>query len=100
MKNPVWLLKWILKAAIFFSLFAFALNNQHEASVHFFFGNQWRSPMVLIVLAAFAIGMVVGALGMAPWWWKHRSATLRERTPSTVPDDVAKSPADGVPHGL
>ena len=57
MKNPVWLLKWILKAAIFFTLFAFALNNQHEASVHFFFGNQWRSPMVLIVLAAFALGL-------------------------------------------
>jgi len=60
MKNPVWLLKWILKAAIFFTLFAFALNNQHEASVHFFFGNQWRSPMVLIVLAAFAIGIGQG----------------------------------------
>lgn len=79
MKNPIWLLKWILKAAIFFTLFAFALNNQHEGSVHFFFGNQWRSSMVLIVLAAFAIGLVVGALGMAPWWWKHRRATLRER---------------------
>ncbi len=103
MKNPVWLLKWILKAAIFFTLFAFALNNQQEASVHFFFGNQWRSPMVLIVLAAFAIGLVVGALGMAPWWWKHRSATLRERVPATPAapsDDAAKPPVSGVPHGL
>ena len=49
MKNPVWLLKWILKAAIFFTLFAFALNNQHEASVHFFFGTQWRTPLVLVL---------------------------------------------------
>ena len=77
MKNPVWLLKWALKAAIFFTLFAFALNNQHDASVHFFFGNQWRSSMVLIVLAVFATGLVVGVLGMAPWWWRHRSATRR-----------------------
>jgi uncharacterized integral membrane protein len=103
MKNPVWLLKWILKAAIFFTLFAFALNNQQEASVHFFFGNQWRSPMVLIVLAAFAIGLVVGALGMAPWWWKHRSAALREHPPAApiaAPDDATKLPVSGVPHGL
>ncbi len=100
MKNPVWLLKWILKAAIFFTLFAFALNNQHEGSVHFYFGNQWRSPMVLIVLAAFAIGMVVGTLGMAPWWWKHHHASLREQTPAASPDGVAKPAGNAAPHGL
>jgi len=26
MKHLMWLLKWVLKAAIFFTLFAFALN--------------------------------------------------------------------------
>lgn len=105
MKNPVWLLKWILKAAIFFTLFAFALNNQQEASVHFFFGNQWRSPMVLIVLAAFAMGIVVGVLGMAPWWWRHRNASQRERLPAAAPEAEADSPAKppvttGAPHGI
>ena len=100
MKNPVWLLKWILKAAIFFTLFAFALNNQHEASVHFFFGNQWRSPMVLIVLAAFAVGLVVGALGMAPWWWRHRNAVLRDRSAGTVAEVATKPPESGAPHGI
>jgi uncharacterized integral membrane protein len=66
------LLQWVLKAAVFFTLFAFALNNQHEASVHFFFGTQWRSPMVLVVLAAFTLGVGVGVLGMVPRWWRHR----------------------------
>lgn len=100
MKNPVWLLKWILKAAIFFTLFAFALNNQHEASVHFFFGNQWRSPMVLIVLAAFAIGLVVGALGMAPWWWKHRSVTSAGRPSRAEHPAPDQAVASGSQHGL
>ncbi|HQZ05906.1 MAG: LapA family protein [Rhodoferax sp.] len=72
MKNTVRLLKWVLKACIFFTLFAFALNNQHDASLHLFFGHQWRSPMVLIVLAAFAAGLFVGVLGMAPSRWRHR----------------------------
>ena len=100
MKNPIWLLKWILKAAIFFTLFAFALNNQHEASIHFFFGNQWRSPMVLIVLAAFAIGMAVGALGMAPWWWKHRGAALKGKQPKAHNPASDPSLAPGPQHGL
>ena len=67
-------LSWLLKAAIFFTLFAFALNNQHTATVHFFFGTQWSAPLVLVVLAAFALGLAVGVLGMVPRWWRQRSA--------------------------
>ncbi|HEX7866198.1 MAG TPA: LapA family protein [Variovorax sp.] len=70
-------LLWLLKAAIFFTLFAFALNNQHDATVYFFFGTYWRAPLVLVVLAAFAGGLVVGALGMLPGWWKHRAAAAQ-----------------------
>ncbi len=70
-------LLWLLKAAIFFTFFAFALNNQHDATVYFFFGTYWRAPLVLVVLAAFAGGVVVGALGMLPGWWKHRSAAAQ-----------------------
>jgi uncharacterized integral membrane protein len=75
MKNILWLLKWVLKAAIFFTLFAFALNNQQDTIVHFFFGNQWRAPQVLVVLSAFTLGVVVGVLGMVPWWWQQKQAT-------------------------
>lgn len=72
-------LLWLLKAAIFFTLFAFALNNQQDAIVHFFFGTQWRAPLVLVVLTAFAAGLVVGVLGMVPRWWKHRAQAQRAR---------------------
>jgi putative membrane protein len=67
-------LTWLLKAAIFFTLFAFALNNQQDVTVHFFFGTQWTAPLVLVVLAVFAAGLAIGALGMVPRWWKHRRA--------------------------
>ncbi len=66
------ILSWLLRAFIFFTLFAFALNNQHAASVHWFFGVEWRAPMVFVVLAAFAAGIVVGAAAMLPGWWKTR----------------------------
>ncbi|MEJ8821005.1 LapA family protein [Variovorax humicola] len=86
---------WLLKAAIFFTLFAFALNNQHDATVNFFFGTYWRAPLVLVVLVAFAGGLVVGALGMLPGWWKHRSNASSQAPveSSPVPTAVAAPPA-------
>ncbi len=72
MKPIAWLFKWILKAAIFFTLFAFALNNQGDVTVRFFFGREWNAPMVLVVLGAFAAGLTVGVLGMVPRWWRQR----------------------------
>lgn len=74
---------WLLKAAIFFTLFAFALNNQQDVTVHFFFGTQWTAPLVLVVLAVFAAGLVIGALGMVPRWWKHRRVAARYAGPDT-----------------
>ena len=41
---------WLLRAFLFFALFAFALNNSQEASVRWFFGHEWRAPQVIIVL--------------------------------------------------
>ena len=65
-------LMWLLKAAIFFTLFAFALNNQQAVAVNFFFGTLWKAPLVLVVLAAFASGLALGVLVMMPRWWKKR----------------------------
>ena len=93
MKQLVWLLKWLLNGAIFFTLFAFALNNQQDATLHFFFGRQWRIPMVMIVLAAFAFGLALGILAMVPRWWKQRRAVAhahKTMVPAPVPPDVEK----------
>ncbi|MDW5444559.1 LapA family protein [Polaromonas sp. SM01] len=75
-------LMWLLKAAIFFTLFAFALNNQQVVSVYFFFGTQWQAPLVLVVLATFAFGLAAGILMMMPRWWKKRkNAKLNPHSP-------------------
>jgi uncharacterized integral membrane protein len=102
MKQLVWFLKWTLKVAIFFTLVAFALNNQHDATVRFFFGQQWTAPLVLVVLSAFAIGLLIGVLGMVPRWWQHRrAATLARRAiaqaPATTPEKAAPTTT---PYGI
>lgn len=83
---------WLIKAVIFFTLLAFALNNQQDAAVHLFFGTQWRAPMVLIVLAAFTLGVAAGVLGMVPRWWKQRAAARLVRPVSDPANAVPSAP--------
>ncbi len=102
-------LMWLLKAAIFFTLFAFALNNQQAAAVNFFFGTFWKAPLVLVVLTAFGAGLALGVLLMMPRWWKKRATQSRfsKLEPVAASADGAShppsAPADGsgIPrHGL
>ena len=103
MKNLMWLLQLVLKAAIFFTLFAFALNNQQETRVNFFFSTYWSAPTVLVVLSAFTLGVVVGVLGMVPRWWRERQAVKQSMSPAaatpTASATAAASSAE-VPRGI
>jgi uncharacterized integral membrane protein len=90
----MWLLQFILKAAIFFTLFAFALNNQHDAVVHFFFGTTWRAPLVLVLLAVFVMGVAIGVIGMVPRWLKHRRLAQLADTSTPEPKASASASAD------
>jgi len=87
------LLVWLVRAALFFILFAFALNNQHEVSVRWFFSHEWRAPMVFIVLAAFTLGCVVGGLAMTPSWWRHRRVARKHQRAA---DEVVDTPVDSL----
>ena len=81
---------WLLKAAIFFALFAFALNNQQTVAVHFFFGTLWQAPLVLVVLVTFACGLSMGVLVMVPRWWKKRQPVSTVAS-TALPDETDNS---------
>ena len=92
MKRLLRLLQWLLKAPVFFTLFAFALNNQQDTRVHFFFGTHWQAPTVLVVLTSFALGVAVGVLGMVPRWWRQRQAARRAQEPQTTTTPTPPTP--------
>ena len=91
-------LMWLLKAAIFFTLFAFALNNQQTVAVHFFFGTLWQAPLVLVVLVTFACGLSMGILVMVPRWWKKRKNALASASAAT-PDEAGNNTVP-LQHGI
>ena len=54
--------------------------------MHFIWGLQWRAPMVLVLLIVFALGVMVGVLGMVPRWWRQRRLARKAlQTPATEP---------------
>jgi len=92
-----------LKAAIFFTLFAFALNNQEDILVHFFFGASWRAPLIVVVLSIFVLGVAVGVMGMLPRWWKLRRLAKSTVTSSAEPTSANSSNKPALPdtaHGI
>ena len=83
---------WLLKAAIFFTLFAFALNNQQVVSVHFFFGTLWQAPL--------GAG---GAGGLFSRYGTGRSgddAALVEKSTCAVQAACSTPAANDLPHGI
>jgi putative membrane protein len=83
-------LTWVLNAAIFFVLFAFALNNQDTVTMHLFFGARWQAPLVLILLCALLLGVVLGVVVMLPLWLRARRRPAATPAPAAP---MASSPA-------
>jgi len=57
-------LLWGSRIFIFLFLLAFALKNSDPVSVRFFFDTAWQAPLIIIVLAFFAGGAVLGVLSV------------------------------------
>jgi len=57
-------LLWASRIFIFLFLFAFALKNTDPVSVRFFFDAAWQAPLVIVVLAFFAGGALLGVLSL------------------------------------
>jgi uncharacterized integral membrane protein len=63
------LLVWLLRIVVFIGLFGLAIKNSGPMELRFFLDQAWTAPISVVILAAFAIGVVVGltaALGVLP----------------------------------
>lgn len=95
-------LAWLLKAAIFFTLFAFALNNQESVQVNLFFGAHWRAPLVLVLLGALVLGVFLGIAVMLPVWLraKRNSQQVSRQSHTAEAPSHSGAPDTPPPHGI
>jgi lipopolysaccharide assembly protein A len=70
-----------LKIVLFVLLLGFAVKNSDVVTLRYFFGYEWQSPMALVILLSFAIGLLVGLLACS---WRllrnHRELRQMRRT--------------------
>jgi len=66
------LLTWTIRIALFILLLAFAARNTETVTLRFYFDLAWQAPLVVLLLAFFAAGAVLGLLAAL-------GAVLRQR---------------------
>jgi lipopolysaccharide assembly protein A len=55
---------WILRSVLFIALLGFAIKNDQPVTLRYFFGYEWQSSLVIVLLIFFAAGAIVGVLAM------------------------------------
>ena len=60
-------------------LSSFALKNSQGVSIYYYFGVQWSGPLFAILGITLVIGMLLGALAMAPYLLKAKSQAGKAR---------------------
>ena len=55
---------WSLRILVFLVMLAFALKNTDPVSIRFLFDSVWNAPLIIVVLAFFAGGTLLGVLSL------------------------------------
>jgi putative membrane protein len=57
-------LVWLLRTVLFLLLLGFAMKNDEPVVLRYFFGYEWQSSLVLVLLLFFTAGAAVGMLAV------------------------------------
>lgn len=72
-------LSWAFRALLFLLLFLFAVRNTEVVTVKFYFDQFWQVPLVLALLAFFALGAALGVLACLSTLFRQRRELLAAR---------------------
>ncbi|UCV14088.1 LapA family protein [Quatrionicoccus australiensis] len=68
---------WAVRLVIFSFLLLFALQNTDPVNLNFIFGQIWQAPLVIVLLAFFAGGALLGVLSLLGVIYRQRREISR-----------------------
>ena len=89
-------LTWAIRLIIFLFLLVFALRNTQPATLNFILDRSWDAPLVIVLLAFFAGGALLGALSLVGVIFRQRreiARLKREASKAQLPVPVEPPPA-------
>lgn len=82
-------LNWLLRAALFIVLLGFAVKNDQPVTLRYFFGYEWQSSLVIVLLIFFAAGTAIGVLAMLASVLRQRREIARLKRDIMVKNKLA-----------
>lgn len=70
-------ISWLFQMFVFIVLLGFALKNSQPVTVYYFFGYEWQSTLVIVMLLFFSVGAVLGILATLGMWFRQRREVAR-----------------------
>ena len=91
---------WAIRLVVFLLLVAFAAKNAEPVTVRFYFDLALEAPLVVVLFAFFAAGVLFGILALVGALLRQRReiASLRKRVPPPAPAEAGGSPAPSTIH--
>ncbi|HKA38464.1 MAG TPA: LapA family protein [Burkholderiales bacterium] len=88
-------LLWILKFVLFALVLAFALMNTELVTVRYYFGGEWQSPLIFVLLVAFCAGVALGLAAALSSLFRQRSeiALLKDKLRQSDPAGAGSASA-------
>jgi uncharacterized integral membrane protein len=57
-------LNWIIRILLFIALLGLAIKNNQPVTLSYYFGFEWQSYLVVVLLIFFSVGTAIGVLAM------------------------------------
>jgi lipopolysaccharide assembly protein A len=79
---------WLVKLALFALALTFAIKNTDPVAIRYFLGQEWRAPLIFVLLVFFCLGALLGLLAALVQIMRQRreiSALKRELQGRVVP---------------
>jgi uncharacterized integral membrane protein len=90
-------LTWAIRLALFVLLLAFAARNTDPVTLRFYFDLAWQAPLVALLLAFFAAGVLLGLLAMLGTWLAQRREISRLQRAASSRKDAGARPRSQPP---
>jgi lipopolysaccharide assembly protein A len=85
---------WLLRITLFLILLGFAVKNSDPVTVFYYFGAEWRAPLVFVMLVCIVAGVALGVLAVIGQVFRQRReiVELKRERRARVRDSVQPLP--------
>ncbi len=88
---------WSLRVLLFLLLLGFALKNDQPVVLRYFFGYEWQTSLVVLLLCFFTVGVVIGLLAMLGMLFRQRRELAAARRELQLKSKLAEIDAQRSP---